>query len=66
MLKKITSTGDYYFQQNFGNHIETIEITLAFDPKERKIEIHPLLKKVLTENQKATTAFEKLSLSRKK
>jgi len=45
---------------------ETIKVTIAFDPKERKIEMHPLLKKALAENQEANTTFEKLTPSRKK
>lgn len=45
---------------------EPINIKIAFDPKERKIEMHPLLIKALAENQKANTTFEKLPASRKK
>lgn len=45
---------------------ENIEITIAFDPKERRIEMHPLLKKALAENQIANSTFEKLSPYRKK
>lgn len=45
---------------------EPIKITIAFDPKEREIEIHPLFKKALAQNLKANAAFEKLSPSRKK
>lgn len=45
---------------------EHIEITVGFDPKERKIEMHPLLKEALAENREANAVFEKLSPSRKK
>ncbi|WP_300565371.1 YdeI/OmpD-associated family protein [Flavobacterium sp.] len=45
---------------------ENITITIAFDPKERKIEMHSLLKKALTENQEANAVFEKLSPYRQK
>lgn len=45
---------------------ENIQLTIAFDPKERKIEMHPLLKKALDENKKANAIFEKVSPSIKK
>ncbi len=45
---------------------ETITITITFDPKDRTIEMHPLLKKALLENSEANTTFEKLTPSRKK
>ncbi len=45
---------------------ENIKITIAFDPKDRSIEMHPLLKKALAENEKANAIFEKLTPSRKK
>ncbi|CAM4279205.1 YdeI/OmpD-associated family protein [Flavobacterium terrigena] len=45
---------------------ETIKITIAFDPKERIIEMHSLLKKALEENPEANAVFEKLPPSRKK
>ncbi len=45
---------------------ETITIAIAFDPKDRTIEMHPLLKKALLENSVANTIFEKLTPSRKK
>ncbi len=45
---------------------ETITITIAFDSRDRTIEMHPLLKKALTENSEANTTFEKLTPSRKK
>lgn len=45
---------------------ESINVSIAFDPKERQIELHPLLKKALAENEKATAIFERLPASRKK
>lgn len=45
---------------------ETIAVTIAFDPKERLIVMHPLLQKALNENHSANRAFEKLPPSRKK
>lgn len=45
---------------------EEIRISIAFDPKERIIEIHPLLKKALDENLEAKTIFESLPPSRRK
>lgn len=45
---------------------ESIKITIAFDPKERIIEMHSLLKKALAENEKANVIFEKLPPSRRK
>lgn len=45
---------------------ENIQITIAFDPKERKIEMHPLLKKALAENSEANAIFEILPPSRRK
>lgn len=45
---------------------EEIQITIAFDPIERNIEIHPLLEKELKENKEANVIFEKLPPSRKK
>lgn len=45
---------------------ETITITVAFDPIERIVEMHPLLKKALAENQNANAIFEKLPPSRRK
>lgn len=45
---------------------EQIAITVAFDPIERKIEMHPLLQKALAENQEANAAFSTLSPYRQK
>lgn len=45
---------------------EMITIAVAFDAKERIIEMHPLLKKALAENQNANAIFEKLPPSRRK
>ncbi|HSD05613.1 YdeI/OmpD-associated family protein [Flavobacterium sp.] len=45
---------------------ETIEITISFDPKDRKIEMHPLLKEALNQNETAKSVFEKLAPSRQK
>lgn len=45
---------------------EKINITIAFDPNERKIEIHPLLQKALNENKEALAIFESLPPSRRK
>jgi hypothetical protein len=45
---------------------EKIAITISFDPKERKIKMHPLLKKELNNNKIAKTVFTKLSPSRQK
>lgn len=42
---------------------ETIEVTVAFDPKERVIAQHPKLVRALNENKAARTAFDKLSPS---
>ncbi|MES2812800.1 MAG: YdeI/OmpD-associated family protein [Bacteroidota bacterium] len=45
---------------------EQINVTITFDSKERIIEMHPLLKKALAENQIANATFESLPPSRKK
>lgn len=45
---------------------EKLEISIAFDPKERIIEMHPLLQKALEDNPDAFSVFEKLTPSRKK
>jgi len=45
---------------------ENIKVAIAFDPKDRSIEMHLLLKKALAENEEANTVFEKLPPSRKK
>lgn len=45
---------------------ETIKVTLAFDPIERIVEMHPLLKKALVENKDANAIFESLPPSRRK
>lgn len=45
---------------------EKIQVTIAFDPNERKIEMHPLLLKALNENKNAFSVFESLPPSRKK
>jgi len=45
---------------------EKIDVTIAFDSKDRKIEMHHLLKKALDENEEAKSVFEKLSPSRQK
>jgi len=45
---------------------ENIKIEIAFDPEERTIEMHPLLKLALAENQIANSTFENLSPYRKK
>ena len=44
---------------------ETIELTIAFDPKVRTIEPHPKLVKALNDNQEAKIVFDSLSPSRK-
>lgn len=45
---------------------EQIEVTVAFDPNERTIEMHPLLKKALDENPNAKAVFDQLPPSRSK
>ncbi len=45
---------------------EKIKITISFDPKERVIEMHPLLKDALEKNKTAKSVFEKLTPSRQK
>ena len=45
---------------------KNINITIAFDPNERTIEMHPLLEKALAKNSEANAIFEKLPPSRKK
>lgn len=45
---------------------EKIDIVISFDPTERKIEMHPMLKKALAQNKAAKAIFEKLSPSRRK
>lgn len=45
---------------------EKIHITISFDPIERIIEMHPLLRKALNKNLNANTVFESLPPSRKK
>ena len=42
------------------------KVTIAFDPRERTISIHPKLKAAFAKNKKAKTAFDKLSPSRQK
>ncbi len=44
---------------------EIIEITIAFDPKERSLTPHPKLMKAISENEEAKLKFESLSPSRK-
>lgn len=44
---------------------EIIEITIAFDPKERSLTPHPKLMKAISENEEAKIKFESLSPSRK-
>lgn len=45
---------------------EIIEVTVAFDPKDRTIEQHPLLTKALQQNKQAKKVFDGLPLSRRK
>lgn len=45
---------------------EKIEVVIVFDPNERKIQMHPMLKKALVANSPALTAFKQLSPSRQK
>lgn len=45
---------------------EKIQISVAFDPIERIINMHPLLEKALEKNQNANSVFENLPPSRKK
>jgi len=45
---------------------ETISVTISYDPEERKIEMHPLLKQALQKNKKAKKVFDCLSPSRQK
>lgn len=45
---------------------EKIRITVAFDPKERLIAMHPLLKKALDTDAAAKSVFEQLPPSRRK
>lgn len=45
---------------------ENLKVTLAFDPNERIVAMHPLLKKALSENPNANAIFEKLPPSRRK
>lgn len=42
------------------------DVKVEFDPAPRIIPVHPKLKKALTENKQANTAFEKLPPSRQK
>jgi hypothetical protein len=44
---------------------ETIELTISFDPAERKITPHPKFIKALEENSEAKTVFDGLSPSKK-
>lgn len=45
---------------------ETVEVTVAFDPKPRTIAMHPMLKNALDNNKKAQMVFEGLTPSRQK
>jgi hypothetical protein len=45
---------------------EKIEVSIGYDPKDRKIEMHRLLKKALHENREANNIFEQLPQSRQK
>ncbi|MES2760801.1 MAG: YdeI/OmpD-associated family protein [Bacteroidota bacterium] len=45
---------------------EEIAVTISFDPNERIIEMHPLLKEAIDNNKAAKSVFEKLTPSRKK
>ncbi|MFT3793951.1 YdeI/OmpD-associated family protein [Flavobacterium sp.] len=45
---------------------EQIEVTVAFDPIERTIEMHPVLKKALAQNPEAKAVFDQLPPSRSK
>lgn len=45
---------------------EVVAITVAFDPKERTIKMHPLLAKALGENSEAKKVFDSLPPSRSK
>ncbi|SCY64763.1 YdeI/OmpD-associated family protein [Flavobacterium caeni] len=45
---------------------ETIEVTVAFDPVARTIEMHPMLRAALAKNKKAKVVFDGLTPSRQK
>lgn len=45
---------------------ETIAVSVAFDPKDRTVPIHPLLKTALKKNARAKRAYEQQTPSRKK
>lgn len=45
---------------------ETLSITIAFDPADRTVPMHPALKKALAKNPKAKKAFDSQSPSRQK
>lgn len=45
---------------------ETITVTVAFDPEDRRVPMHPKLKAALEQNEKANAVFEKLSASAQK
>ena len=45
---------------------EVIDVTISFDPNERIIEMHPLLKEAINKNKAAKSVFEKLTPSSKK
>jgi len=45
---------------------DTVEAGIEFDPGDRAISVHPLLKKALQKNQKSNLAFEQLTPSRRK
>ncbi|MGZ3904891.1 MAG: DUF1905 domain-containing protein [Bacteroidia bacterium] len=45
---------------------DTIKVKIAYDPRERKIEMHPKLKQALLRNKVAHAVFKKQSPSRQK
>lgn len=45
---------------------EKIDVSVAYDPRVRTLEMHPMLKKALDDNQRAKTVFENLAPSRRK
>lgn len=45
---------------------EEIKLTISFDPRERIIQMHPLLKEAIDKNENAKLVFEKLAPSIKK
>lgn len=45
---------------------EIIELTISFDPEDRRIEMHPALKAATDQNKTAKSVFEQLMSSRQK